>query len=87
VSTFAFYYPFEVLGKGVAAGIPMEAQFDALLYLGPTKSITYSRLSREQCADVGYLAMRTRRVVVLGDDTSAAGGGPNVRRYCASLGR
>ena len=33
-----------------------------MLYLGPPSSITHSRLSRELCADPGYLKMRVERL-------------------------
>jgi hypothetical protein len=39
----------------------MEEQFDAILYIGPKSSITYSSLSPELCSDQTYLAMRAAR--------------------------
>jgi hypothetical protein len=39
----------------------MEEQFDAILYVGPKSSITYSSLSPELCRDQTYLNMRAAR--------------------------
>ena len=47
------------------APMRMEDQFDAVLYLGPSSTMTFQRLSREKCADAGYMAMRTQRMALL----------------------
>ena len=75
---FAFYFPAglgtfsmrqpdgSILRISAPAGPGlMQEQFDAVLYLGPTKSITYSRPSAALCADPDYVAMRVRRIAVM----------------------
>ncbi len=42
----------------------MEDQFDALLYLGPRASITYSRFPTTLCGDSSYLRMRFERMAL-----------------------
>jgi hypothetical protein len=68
---FAVYYPFAIYvkdknGKFVAQKatrpLRMEEQFDAVLYVGPKSSITYSGLSPELCRDQAYVKMRTARL-------------------------
>jgi hypothetical protein len=69
---FSFYYPHEAF---ISVGGPpervrvdpkrspiMQDQFDAILYLGPPTSITWSRLSPALCSDAQYLAMRSKRM-------------------------
>ena len=62
--------------KADASRAPMmQAVFDAVLYLGPPSSITYSRLTRELCADPAYVKMRVERLTefgVPGRDSAAA---------------
>lgn len=84
---FRFYYPFEVRGPdGVikAAPGPMAEQFDALLYLGPTGSLTYSRLGATECADSEYLTMRARRMALAGDDAGLEAVRARLERSCAA---
>ena len=52
----------ETLQPDLAAVPPMQEVVDAVLYLGPPSSITQSRLSRELCADPGYVKMRVDRL-------------------------
>lgn len=68
---FSVYYSFAVYvkdkdGKIVARKatrpLPMEEQFDAILYIGPQSSITYSSLSPELCRDQAYVKMRETRM-------------------------
>jgi hypothetical protein len=87
---FGFYYPFEVRGPGgviKAAPGPMAEQFDALLYLGPTRSLTYSRLGAAECADSGYLAMRSRRMALAAGDTALGPVRARLERSCAGRTR
>lgn len=42
----------------------MEAQYDALLYLGPRTSWSYAMVSPALCADPTYVEMRTGRMVL-----------------------
>jgi hypothetical protein len=46
--------------------LPIEAQFDALLYLGPRSGLTSSRLPPEFCADAAYREMRLGRMKLVG---------------------
>jgi hypothetical protein len=80
---FAVYYPFAINlkdknGKFVAQKatrpLRMEEQFDAVLYLGPKSSITYSSLSPELCRDQVYVKMREARLeLVTGSPQASAG--------------
>jgi hypothetical protein len=62
----------------------LQDQFDAVLYIGPESAITYSKVSKETCADPEYLPMRIGRKKINGgpNDTSA---GNKIREYCAKL--
>jgi hypothetical protein len=71
---FAVYYPSGIYikdkdGKFVAQKatrpLLMEEQFDAILYVGPKSSITYSSLSPELCRDQTYVKMRAARMELL----------------------
>ena len=46
--------------------MPMQDQFDAILYLGPISSITISSLSPSVCNDSAYMAMRAKRSAAVG---------------------
>lgn len=43
---------------------PIEDVFDAVLYLGPPGTITYSQLSTEVCGDAAYVLMRRGRLAM-----------------------
>ena len=45
--------------------LPMEDQFDALLYLGPPSATTFARPSAALCGDSAYLAKRVARLALL----------------------
>ena len=45
--------------------VRMQDQFDALLYLGPPSSITFSELSKSRCTDERYMKMRLARMALL----------------------
>jgi hypothetical protein len=71
---FAVFYPFAIYFKDkTGAFVPqkatrplrMEEQFDAVLYVGPKSSITYSSLSQELCRDQAYVKMRAGRMELL----------------------
>ena len=77
---FAVYFPFPVYrfdknGKIVAQKptrpLRMEEQFDAVLYVGPKSSITYSSLSPELCRDQAYIKMREARMELFSPPGSA----------------
>jgi len=73
----------ETLQPDLAAVPPMQEVVDAILYLGPPSSITQSRLSRELCADPGYIKMRVERLNEFaspGHDPAAA-----FRAECAAV--
>ena len=44
--------------------LPMEEQFDAVLYLGPPSVITFEELSPTLCEDPDYLKMRLDRMAL-----------------------
>ncbi len=73
---YGFYFPGPMMNKMIDGklrffkfrpGQRMEEQFDALLYLGPTSTITYSELPVEFCSDLAYIEMRKRRTALAGD--------------------
>jgi hypothetical protein len=45
--------------------VRMQDQFDALLYLGPPSSITFSELSKSRCTDETYMKMRLARMALV----------------------
>jgi hypothetical protein len=71
---FTDYYPFQTERGEVRDGeyvpitraewrqMPMEQQFDAVLYLGPPSTLTKSRVTPALCADSEYRAMRRDRM-------------------------
>jgi hypothetical protein len=62
----------------------MQDQFDAILYMGPAKSITYSKLPASLCADAQYMQMRqTRTQIAAGPDQNSQGA--ELKDYCAKL--
>jgi hypothetical protein len=63
--------------------LPMEEQFDALLYLGPPSGITMSRLSKELCGDRAYMDMRIQRMTFAGMLPAI----DRLKQYCASIAR
>ena len=74
---FARYYPYNVPRMTVRNGnmapipreqwrtLPMEDQFDALLYLGPPSATTFARPAAALCGDSAYLAKRAARLATL----------------------
>ncbi len=60
----------------------MQDQFDAILFLGPQSSITYSTLSKTQCADHEYMRMRIERMKIsAGPNANSAG--VELQDFCA----
>jgi hypothetical protein len=45
--------------------VQMQEQFDAILYLGPPTAMTIAQLGPSLCADEGYVAMRSSRLMLL----------------------
>jgi hypothetical protein len=50
---------------GESIGGIMQDRFDALIYLGPSAAITYSKTPKALCADPDYVKMRAARLVVM----------------------
>jgi hypothetical protein len=59
----------------------MQDEYDALLYLGPPSSITYSKTSPKLCSDPEYLKMRQQRFAFLGAQAERFGAA--LRASCA----
>jgi hypothetical protein len=90
---FTFYWPYTgtrvVVRDGVRNAIPrdqwrarkMEDQFDAILYLGPSSSITIAQLPSALCADSAYIEMRLRRMALM---PGGQGQIDTLKAYCAS---
>jgi hypothetical protein len=83
---FGFYQPTGVEGPR------MDAQFDAILYLGPVSSITIWRgeVSRSLCADAEYMKMRLNRMALIDPPGLALPPGvqspaDRLRNYCATV--
>lgn len=62
----------------------MQDQFDAILYIGPKSSMTYSKLTKASCADQEYMQMRLGRMKIsAGPNADAAGA--KLQEYCSKL--
>lgn len=94
-ASFLFYYPddiyirrpdntWEQVKADPKRSPLMQDQFDAILYLGPAKSITYSTLTRSACTDQEYLQMRIGRMKISAG-TNAASAGKELQEYCSKL--
>ena len=59
--------------------MPMENQFDAVLYLGP-KPFTFGQRSRDHCADRAYMEDHFARMIIAGLPQSEIDG---IKRVCA----
>lgn len=72
------------LDVGESIGGLMQDHFDALIYLGPTASITYSKTPKALCADPDYVAMRAARLEEIRsfDGTSRA---DEFRAWCKAI--
>jgi hypothetical protein len=58
----------------------MEELFDSVLYLGPSSTITMSRLPVSLGADAQWIDMRLRRLALVPDFD----GGQGLKRYCTT---
>ena len=74
---FGAYYP---LPDDRWPDVRIDEQLDALLYLGPRSSLTFSQLDPRHCADRPYLEMRLRRMSL---GPGGTGEMTRLRRYCA----
>jgi hypothetical protein len=60
--------------------LPIEEQFDAVLYLGPPSAMTIAPLALSRCSDERYMQMRLARLELApGGEVQAN----QLRRYCA----
>ncbi len=65
-------------GPNPNSSVPLQNQFDAMLYLGPVDSVAYIRAPRTLCMDRDYVQMRLKRLAVLGDPQTQ-------EQFCAGL--
>jgi len=70
---------------GESIGGLMQDRFDAVIYLGPSAAITYSKTPKALCADPDYVEMRAARLAVMrsfGDGPSPA---DEFRAWCKTI--
>jgi len=67
--------------------LPMQQQFDAVLYLGPRSSMTQSKLSPALCSDAQYMSMRMARMANMPAPPGAPSEVDQLKQYCASIAR
>jgi hypothetical protein len=84
-AAFPTYFP-DGLGDATVRfnSLRMEDQDDALLYLGPSRTITFARLPVARCEDARYMEMRLRRIALMPNSERIV---ERLKRYCASLAR
>jgi hypothetical protein len=94
-ASFLFYYPddiyirrpdntWEQVKADPQRSPRMQDQLDAVLYIGPESSITYSKLSKKLCADQEYMQMRIGRMKIqAGPNADSAGA--ELQEYCAKM--
>ncbi len=94
-ASFLFYYPDDIYirrpdntweqVKADPKRSPLiQDQFDAVLYIGPKSSITYSKVSKKLCADQEYMQMRLGRMKIsAGPNADTAG--VKLQEYCSKL--
>lgn len=94
-ASFLFYYPddvyirrpdntWEQVKADPKRSPRMQDQFDAVLYVGPKSSITYSKVSKAMCADQEYMQMRLGRMKIqAGPNADSAG--KKLQEYCSKL--
>lgn len=94
-ASFLFYYPddihirrpdntWEQVKADPKRSPLMQDQFDAVLYIGPKSSITYSKVSKKMCADQEYMRMRIGRMK-LNAGPNAASAGAKLQEYCSKM--
>ena len=66
------------------ASLPIEKQFDAVLYLGPRARMTGIALPVQACGGPGFVEERVRRITVAGVPAFEA---DNIRKLCANRPR
>lgn len=62
---------------------PMEMLFDAVVYLGPPSTLTFSLPSPDLCRDEAYLAMRFSRMELVGFGRDVE----RAKQYCRAVGQ
>jgi hypothetical protein len=90
---FPFFYPApKVIRDGVAMSapiperwqfLPMQDQFDALLYLGPPEGITFAQMPPALCSDKSYMDKRLSRMGMAALSTQTE----RLKEYCAGARR
>jgi hypothetical protein len=95
LASFLFYYPddiyirrpdktWEKVKADPKRSPLMQDQFDAVLYIGPKSSITYSKVGKKLCADQEYMHMRFGRMKIqAGPNADSAGA--ELQEYCSKL--
>jgi hypothetical protein len=94
-ASFLFYYPddiyirrpdntWEQVKADPKRSPLMQDQFDAVLYIGPKSSITYSKVSKKMCADQEYMQMRIGRMKISAGP-NAASAGTKLQEHCSKL--
>jgi hypothetical protein len=95
LASYRFYYPHDIyirrpdntweqVSSDPARSPQMQDQFDAILYIGPESSVTYSTLTASQCADQEYMQMRLARMRITNAPNPDAQGA-ELKDYCAKL--
>jgi hypothetical protein len=62
--------------------LPMEDQFDAVLYVGPPAAVTRSQQSAALCSETAYIETKIARMELIGMPQSEL---ERVRQSCASI--
>lgn len=70
---------------GEAIGGTMQDRFDALIYLGPSAAITYSKTPKALCADPDYVEMRAARLAVMRSFGDAPSPADEFRAWCKAI--
>jgi hypothetical protein len=60
--------------------LPMEQQFDAILYVGPRAAMTYAQMPKKLCADTAYMRERLARIALAAPPAEVT----RIERYCAA---
>jgi hypothetical protein len=95
LTSYRFLYPHDIqvrrpdntwekVSSDPARSPSIQDQFDAILYLGPESSITYSALPKSLCADDQYMQMRLARTRIAAGP-NADWQGTQLKEYCAKV--
>lgn len=95
LTSFRFFYPYDIqirrpdntwekVSSDPDRSSLMQEQHDAILYLGPQSSMTYSKLPPALCESTEYMEMRLRRTqIAAGPNRNWAG--EELKGYCAEI--